>query len=132
MTNKELWESYAFYTGELTRLSRQLAFAAAAICWFFRTAEGTFPLVVLFSLGSVVVFFCCDLLQYLVAVHILRWWTRQKEKEMWECKQTIAGEYEKPAWLDAPAFVLFNLKITALISAFVGLGVEILQAGQSL
>lgn len=132
MTNKELWESYAFYTGELTKLSRQLAFASAAICWLFRTAEGTFPSAILFSLGSVVIFFCFDTLQYLVSAHLLRWWTRQKEKEMWESNQTILGEYEKPAWLDAPAFVLLNLKITALFSAFVGLGVELLRAGQSL
>ena len=36
MKNRDLWASYEFYTSELTKYSRQLAFAAAAICWFFK------------------------------------------------------------------------------------------------
>ena len=127
MKNKELWASYEFYTGELTKFSRQLAFAAAALCWLFRTQDGVFPAPILFSLAFVVLFFFCDILQYFVAAHLLRWWTRRKEKEMWETHHTIDGEYEKPAWLDKPAVVLFNLKVIALCFAFIALGIKVLQ-----
>jgi hypothetical protein len=47
MRNTDLWNIYVTYTSEFTKYSRQLAFACAAICWFFRSPNVTFPLPVL-------------------------------------------------------------------------------------
>lgn len=124
MKNSELWESYEFYTGELTKFSRQLAFAAAAICWFFKSEDVTFPRSITVSLFFVVLFFILDILQYFISAHLLRWWTRREEKAMWAAHKTLDGDYEKPWWIDKPAFILFNLKEVALFVAFVSIGVE--------
>ena len=124
MKNSELWKSYEFYTGELTKYSRQLAFAGAAICWFFKTPEVSFPKPIIVSLIFIVLFFVFDILQYFVSAHLLRWWTRKEEKLMWEKEKTIEGEYHKPWWVDSPAFIFFNVKAIVLTAAFVSIGVE--------
>lgn len=124
MKNSELWSSYEFYTGELTKHSRQLAFAAVAICWFFKSPTISFPKPVLISLILLVSFFAFDILQYFISSHLLRWWTRREEKRKWETEKSIEVEYNKPWWIDYPAFIFFNLKIVALVSAFIALGVE--------
>lgn len=124
MKNSELWKSYEFYTGELTKFSRQLAYAAAAICWFFKSEEVTFPKPITVSLLFLVLFFVFDILQYFISAHLLRWWTRKEEKVMWAEGETLDGEYNKPWWVDKPAFVFFNLKVLALFASFVSIGVE--------
>ena len=124
MKNSELWKSYEFYTGELTKYSRQLAFAAVAICWFFRSPEITFPKTITVSLVLLILFFVFDILQYFISAHLVRWWTRREEKIMWITQKTIEGEYHKPWWVDLPAFVFFNLKAFVLFSSFVAIGLE--------
>jgi hypothetical protein len=42
MKIEELWTQYQYYTQDVTENSRKLAFAIAAICWFFKTPEATF------------------------------------------------------------------------------------------
>lgn len=127
MKNAELWESYNYYTGELTKFSRQLAFAGAAICWFFKSEEITFPKPILVSLVLIVSFFILDILQYFLGAHILRWWIQREETKMWEKKKKIEGEYHKPRWVDTPSFAIFNLKIAVLFGAFVALSIEFIE-----
>ncbi len=124
MKNSELWDSYNYYTGELTKYSRQLAFANAAICWFFKSPEVTFPSTVVVSLALLIVYFTSDILQFFISAHLLRWWTRKEEKQRWEAEKAIEGDYNKPWWLDYPAFFFFNLKIISLFFSFIALGVE--------
>lgn len=127
MTNKELWDIYVNYTREFTKYSRQLAFACAAICWFFKSPEVTFPLPVLWSLSFVILFFFFDVLQFFVSAHLIRWWTRREEKRIWAEKKTIDGKYDKPWWIDHPAFIFFNVKAVMLLIAFCSLGVEFIK-----
>lgn len=124
MKNAELWAAYRSYTEELTKLSRQLAFAAAAICWFFKREPVAFPSAIIWSLSFVVLFFLFDLLQFFVSAHVHRLWTRREEERQWRESNSIDGEYEKPWYLDRPAFVLFNAKIVSLLLAFVMLGLH--------
>jgi len=124
MKNSDLWKSYEFYTGELTKYSRQLAFAGAAICWFFKSPEITFPRSINVALIFIILFFVFDILQYFLSAHLIRWWTRKEEKRMWEKEETIEGEYQKPWWVDSPAFIFFNLKAILLSAAFVSIGYE--------
>ena len=127
MRNKDLWESYDTYTSDLTKHARQLAFAGAAICWFFRSPEVTFPALVLIALSCFVIFFLGDILQYYTAAMVLRVWTRRQEKIHWARDNTIEGEYEKPEWLDWPALFFFHIKIGMLLLGFTTLSAEFIR-----
>lgn len=127
MKHAELWASYNNYTLDLSKLTRQLAFAAAALCWFFRTPRTTFPPHIYVALTFVVAFFIADILQYFSGAWLVRIWTRKEEVRRWQEGQNIEGDYDKPWWLDVPPFVLFNVKIIALLAAFGFLGAELLR-----
>jgi hypothetical protein len=124
--NADLWASYGAYTGELTKFARQLAFAGAAICWFFRTPDVRFPSRINAALLAFVTYFVLDIAQYFSAALLLRFWIRAEESRRWASSDTLDGEYDKPAWLDEPPFVLFVLKIVALVIAFAMLASEFL------
>jgi hypothetical protein len=126
MKLESLWGDYKEYTSSLSEQARVLAFGAAGICWFFRSKQTTFPGAIMVALLFVVAFFMTDLLQYYSAAVFLGLWTRSKEKERWAKKQTIDGDYDKPAWLDWPAYFCFHLKIILLGFAFVSIGIELL------
>jgi hypothetical protein len=125
MNNAELWQSYKEYTQTLSDNSRKLAFAAGGLCWIFKTGTASFPSVVRVALAFIIVFFICDLLQFIVGAVFLRYWTRKAEKEMWQKHSTIDGDYEKPAWLDTPSFTFWWAKIIALLLAYLFLGKHI-------
>jgi hypothetical protein len=128
MKNSELWSQYSTYTSEFTKFSRQLAFAAVAICWFFKSHAITFPVTIVFALSFLVLFFISDILQFFISAHLLRWWVRKEEKIKWKSSnpQTIEGEYNKPWWVDLPAFIFFNIKAFVLCVSFVFIGLEFL------
>ncbi len=126
MQNRAAWADYAHYTAQFSSLARQLAFAGAAICWFFKTPDVTFPHIITVSLIAYVSFFLLDLLQYYVAALILNVWIRAKERQLWARQRTIDGDYSKPAWLDLPAFALFHLKFLALALGYLFLAWELL------
>lgn len=118
MKNEELWAQYKEYTQDLSTNCRQLGFASAGICWFFKTETYTFPLTIIYALGFTVAFFTLDMLQYITAALLIRIWTRSNEKAMWKKNNTIEGVYNKPAWLDYPSFTMWWLKIISLFFAF--------------
>ncbi|MEM6582451.1 MAG: hypothetical protein AAF699_14325 [Pseudomonadota bacterium] len=76
------------------------------------------------SLIFVVAFFTADVLQFFTSAHLLRWWTRREETRKWEETKTIEGEYDKPWYLDTPAFVFFNVKAICLVVAFLFIAFE--------
>ena len=124
MTIKEYWDIYKEYTKQLSTHSRKLAYAGAAICWFFKSEAVTFPGFVVVALLFVVGFFTADLLQYYGAALTLRFWTRSKEKRLYKETKKLDGDVPKPAWLDYPAFCMFHLKTACLASSFLALGCE--------
>ena len=124
MKTTNLWNDYVFYTRDVTEHGRKLAFATAAICWFFKTPQVTFPTHILWSLAFVVCFFFLDILQYFSAGLLVGYWTRRQEKKMWKENGTIDGDIEKPAWLDKPAFVMFIFKMVFLMASFFCLACE--------
>jgi len=115
----DLWQNYLFYTQSLSENCRKLAFAGAAICWFFKSSTLIFPPAIMGALIFIVLFFLFDIFQYLVAAILLRIWTRSAENKMWKLKGNIDEDVEKPAWLDTPAYVFFLLKLFSLITSFV-------------
>lgn len=122
MKNADLWQSYKEYTETLSTNARTLGFAAAGVCWLFKSEDGVFPRQVLLALVFAVLFFLSDMLQFLIAALCLRVWTRRKEKEFWKLHGTIDKDYHKPAWLDAPAYGLWWIKVLCLLTAFVLIG----------
>jgi hypothetical protein len=127
MTNKEVWSQYKDYTRDLTELARKLAFAAAAICWFFKASDNTFPANIYLALFFVVVFFFSDILQGLSGALLIKWWIRKEEIKKWEETRKIEGDYQKPVWLDYPAFTFFFVKIFFLLASFIFIGKELLK-----
>jgi hypothetical protein len=103
MTNEKLWESYDKYATDLSNVSRQLAFAAGALSWFFKSPENIFSKEILTALRFIVIFFIADVLQYLLGALFIRIWTRRHEKIKYKETGTIKGDYSKPSWLDYPA-----------------------------
>lgn len=124
MKNEDLWRSYKEYTEETTKHARQLGFAGAAICWFFRYDDATFPPLISLALLVFVVYFALDVAQYVVAAKQIRDWTRGEENRRFRESGTIDGEYEKPEELDTWPYRLFALKLGALTAAFGTLGIE--------
>jgi hypothetical protein len=118
MKNEELWASYVDYTRSLSEFARKLGFGAAAICWFFKSPDNTFPSNVKISFIFVVLYFMFDMLQYMSGAALLRVWTRHAEKKMWKEKNTIKGDYEKPAWLDYPSYTLWWVKVVFLLLGY--------------
>jgi hypothetical protein len=123
MNNAELWESYREYTNILSNISRRLGFAAAAICWFFKTPDNKFPHKITFALIFTVVFFVADIMQYLLGAIFLRVWTRVEEKRKWRNTGKIEGEYHKPYWLDYPSYFMWWIKVLAILVAFILIGI---------
>jgi len=127
MQSRELWASYVEYTSSFSTSARQLAFAGAAVCWFFKTPEVTFPRLILLALLLFVGFFLADLAQYYVAAMLLNVWTRTREKDLWAKKGIIEGDFPKPAWLDAPALYFFHVKFVSLLLGFLFVGAELIK-----
>lgn len=126
MKIRELWEDYEKNSKDLTDSGRKLAFAAAAICWFFKTPEATFPDLIYISLLFIVLFFLFDIFQALVALLLIRCWTRKIEKLLTRGRRELDPEYSigKPGWLPIPSFVLFLLKVASLILAYIVILIE--------
>ncbi|MCY4673799.1 MAG: hypothetical protein OXD43_08580 [Bacteroidetes bacterium] len=126
MRIKDLWESYDFYTKALTEQGRKLAFAAAAICWFFKSEDVTFPWPITAALVCIVLYFTFDVLQYLVAATKIRNWTYKKEDELEskKGKADLEEDVEKPPHLDDWPLRFFCLKLYVLFASFFWLIVE--------
>ena len=124
MTIKEVWSEYKENTKALSDNARKLAFAGAAIGWFFKTKDATFPSKISISLAFIVLFFLCDMLQYLSSVLLLRQWARRQEKILKINKLPLDIPIEKPLWVVGLPFMLFLAKLLLLLIAFIFLILE--------
>ena len=110
-------ETFYTYSGKASDVCRQLAFAAIAIIWLFKTDAGgklTIPsdLVLLGSL--VVLSLVLDLVQYCLASIIWYLFYRHHEKR----KTPEAQEIQHSEWLDRPLQIVFWLKVIAVMTAY--------------
>ncbi len=131
MTNSDLWASYDNFTKDLSDNARKLAFAAAAIAWVFKGPDNTFPPLIRFSFGFIILFFVFDILQYFLGAILLKSWTEDQEKKKFRETGKIEGEYNKPKKLDKPSFKCMVVKTVALLVGYCFLGFHIFffQAG---
>ncbi len=119
----ELWEEYRLYTKELTKTGRRLAFAAGAICWFFKTPEMTFPAPIYFAFLFLVLFFFLDIMQLLVGALTLKYWLKYKERQIINSGQLLNPDVviDKAPWLNSIPFGAFVLKNAALICTYLSI-----------
>ena len=122
MKNNDLWAQYDNFTKDLSENSRKLAFAGAAIAWIFKGPENTFPLLIRFSFGCIILFFIFDILQYFLGAILLKIWTEAQEKKKLQETGKIEGDYNKPRKLDKPSFRCLILKIVFLLNGYGFLG----------
>ena len=129
-TRGEFWGSLDFYTQSISEQSRKLAFAAAAICWFFRGGEGTevtFPVFIITALLFIVLFFTSDLSQYLSNAIKLERWTYKQEARI-EAKEGRHAK-EDDEMINPPSLYrlgdfFFYAKLVCLFLAFLFLIIE--------
>ena len=125
MKLSEIREGYEDLSGLLSKFNRQLAFAGIGIIWLFRVTdekgttsidEGMLPPILCF-----VISFCFDLLHYLwlsYAWYIYYWYKRKKGfKE--------DSEMNEPEWPNIVGWLMFTIKVVALMVAYVFLGVHL-------
>lgn len=118
MKVERLWDRYVEYTADLTEHARKLAFAAAAICWFFKSPDITFPPAIQWALVFLVLFFICDVLHYAGGAITLRLYLEREEKKHWEKHHTELNEVLKPRWVDTTATTFALVKTLMLLIAF--------------
>ena len=124
MKIEDLWKEYQEQTKEVTEASRKLAMAGAAICWFFKTPEVTFPAPVLVSLIFIVSFFALDLSQFFSTALLYRFWIRHEEKLLQKSGRGLDEGVKKAAWLNYPGIFFFVTKVICLLIGFLALSVE--------
>src|SRR2546423_1406054 len=78
----DLWQQQQQYPRDVTEHSRKLAFAVAAICWFFKSPDTTFPPAILGALIFLVGFFVADVTHYFWAAVRYRRFNYRAEEQL--------------------------------------------------
>jgi hypothetical protein len=121
MTKQKLSEyknDYYFFSGKLSDINRQIAFAGIALIWIFKVSVGDKIVIdhsLLYSAKFIVVALALDLLHYLYQT--ITWslfYTVNKKKY----KSEDHGLDSSMA-LNIPAWILFYLKIALVLIAYV-------------
>lgn len=124
MKLSEIRKDYEELSSLLSKYNRQLAFAGIGIVWLFRTTDKTGNTSIdsgmLMPVFCFVISFAFDLFQYLwlsLAWYIYYYWGRK-------CKgKAEEDEMCEPEWPNVIAWLMYVLKVIALIAAYIYLGV---------
>ncbi len=119
MKLKDAREEYYGYTGKLSDVNRQLAFAGIAVVWIFAAADKSgsisLPENLVAPLACFVIALAADLLHYVSASAMWGLFHRQKEK-------SGIGEdadFMAPAWINYPSISFFWAKAFVNLIGFV-------------
>jgi hypothetical protein len=113
-------ETFYTFSGKTSDLTRQLAFAAIAIIWIFKSdVAGRFnlPAALVCPGVFVVLALIFDLAQYCAASIIWRRFYRAKERE----GVSEEAEIQHDATLEVPIYSLFVIKVVCVIIAYAGI-----------
>ena len=122
MTGTQLWEQYQHYTRDVTEHGRKLSLGGVAICWIFKRADFTFPVMIYAALLFFIAYFIADILHALSGALMIKFFTERQEARLWRETGSIEGDIHKPRWVDWPAFVFFIAKCVCLVGGFVFIG----------
>lgn len=111
-------ETFYTFTGKASDLNRQLAFAGIAIIWLFKKdnlAGLSIPRELLWPGVLIVASLALDMLHYVVASVVWRHFYRTQEKLGADEKADLTHD----VYLEWPIYLLFSLKIIAVLAAYV-------------
>lgn len=116
MNLPEYRKVYQEFSGEASKLARQLGFAGLAIIWIFRNENlGKVIPASLVSPGLlIVVGLACDLLQYVWATAV--WGGYQQLLERRGTPES--EELDAPGWFNWPTLAFFWGKLVAIVVAY--------------
>jgi len=117
MKLKDFKEESYYFTGKLSEINRQLAFAGIAIIWIFKnTTEGTFklPYELLIPATLLVASLAADLLQYIYQALAWSIFHRYHEKKKKEDEDFLA-----PISMNYASWGLFILKVFFTVTAYI-------------
>ena len=110
-------DNYYFYSGKVSDIARQLAFAAIAVIWLFKSGDGrsiSIPKELLYPLKLVVVSLAVDLLQYVFGTIAWGGFHRYKESTI----VPDSDDFKAPRIINWPTLFCFWLKIIVLFYAY--------------
>ncbi|NRD24877.1 hypothetical protein HNV10_16605 [Winogradskyella litoriviva] len=113
----EFKEDYYFFTGKLSDINRQIAFAGIALIWVFKKGENTefqidneLILPAIFIVGAL----AFDMFQYIYQSVVWSiFYTRKNRKNKSEDKKIKSPEY-----LNYPSWVFFFIKVILVLIAY--------------
>ena len=121
MKLKDYRETYYFYSGRASDISRQLGFAGIALIWAFKTtdADSNYSLAPeLFGAGILIVAaLLFDLLQYVAGTMIWGRYSRYHEKRGVKAESNL----DASRYLNWPGLIFFWFKIGFMLLAYVAL-----------
>lgn len=119
MRLSDAWATYGEYSQAASENARKLAFAVAAVGWFFYSNEPTHTDFLIWSLALIISFFVFDLAQYVVGAE-----RRRRHTPREELKHEIRADTDLDKihidWrvdLDRPTLWLYSLKLATLAVA---------------
>ena len=122
MKLSDIRKAYEDLSGSLSKYNRQLAFAGIGIIWLFRTTEANGSTSIdpemLNPIFCLVISFAFDILQYLWLS--LYWYVYYLYK--YEKGSTEDEEMSEPEWPNMIAWGMFTIKVSAMMSAYINLG----------
>jgi hypothetical protein len=110
-------ETFYTYSGKASDICRQLAFAAIAVIWIFKTDTGgrlTIPTDLVLPGTLVVLSLALDLMQYCLGTVIWYFFYRHHEK----LRTPEDHEIKHSLWLDGPIHLVFWLKVLCVLIAY--------------
>lgn len=112
-----------YYSGELSKIARQLGFVGLGVIWIFKTTNNQIPPEFLPAAAWFVVFFALDFAQYLLG-YVLWFVYRQNLERNPAFKKPdgsldCAKELDYPDWMYAVIAVPFWLKFIPVIIGYV-------------
>lgn len=113
-------EDYYFFTGKVSDIVRQLAFAGIAVIWVFKQDSKPLPKIpdaMLLPLALLVLALAADLLQYSIAALIWGRFHRYHEKELID--KTEDPDLTAPGYYNWPALFLIFMKSTLVVIAYI-------------
>lgn len=130
MKLSEYKTTYRDYSAKASDNLRYVAFAGIAIIWLFHGGsdkEAVFPAKLPVDLLKPLLFFVAaisfDVLQYVLATFIWKYYFRKLEKEARRLKANKDKEYKHSRWLPAPIDFCFYSKMATVVSGYIFLSI---------
>ena len=110
-------ETFYIYSGKVSEITRQLAFAGIALIWLFKKeSAGQFsvPRELIMPGALIVAALALDLVHYIIGSVV--WFVFYREQE--KIGRSEEKEIDHSAWLELPIWIPFFLKTACVLTAY--------------